>query len=244
MKLISCNIEGARHLEERLLPFFSQAKADVLCLQEVFEADLEAIKEASGLKDCVFYPQANILRENIHLPVRGLWGVAIFADEIVKSQAEVYVKHGTSTPEFFAHDNPNSMDRVLLFVQVLVKGEIFNLATTHFTWSGGSAVTAEQRVDFQSLRNALHKFPELVFCGDLNTPRGFEIWDDLAKQYTDSIPLEIETTIDQNLHKSGKDIRLVIDALFTSEHYVAKDVKVVSNTSDHMAVAGEIERVS
>lgn len=102
MKLISCNIEGERHLEARLLPFFKQQKVDVLALQEVFECDLEAIKAASGLKNCVFYPQAKVTLPNIHLPARGLWGVAIFADVILKSEAKLYVKHGPEIPEFFA----------------------------------------------------------------------------------------------------------------------------------------------
>ena len=80
----------------------------------------------------------------------------------------------------------------------------------------------------------------MIFCGDLNTPRGFEIWNDLSKTYTDNIPQEIDTTIDKNLHKSGLDIRLVVDALFTSSHYSIRNVKVVPNTSDHMAVAADL----
>jgi endonuclease/exonuclease/phosphatase family metal-dependent hydrolase len=243
MKLISCNIEGTRHLEERLLSFFKQEKADVLALQEVFECDLEAIKQASGLKNCIFYPQANIFKKNIHLPARGLWGVAIFANEIMESQIEIYAKHGLETPEFFANDNPNSMNRVLLAAKVLVQKEIFQVATTHFTWSNDGIVNDEQRQDFSALKTALNKFPELIFCGDLNTPRGYELWADLAKTYTDNMPAAIDTTIDKNLHKSGLDIRLVIDALFTSNHYVAQNIRVVPNTSDHMAVVAELARV-
>jgi len=88
------------------------------------------------------------------------------------------------------------------------------------------------------------KFEELIFCGDLNTPRGYEIWSDLAKRYRDNIPPSIDTTIDKNLHKSGQDIRLVIDGLFTSKHYSASQVRVVPGTSDHMAVVAELTRVS
>ena len=242
MKLISCNIEGDRHLEERLSSFFAREKADVLALQEVFECDLEAIKKASGLKNCVFYPQANVSKTNIHLPVRGLWGVAILADEIISQQVDVYVGGEEDTPEFFANQNPNSMNRVLLTAKVMVHGKTFQVATTHFTWSGGPIVSDEQRRTFITLKAALNKFDELILCGDLNTPRGFEIWEDLAKTYTDNIPAEIDTTVDKNLHRSSLDIRLVIDALFTTPHYLVENVRVVSNTSDHMAVVGEIER--
>lgn len=241
MKFVSINIEGNKHFD-RIFPFLAAEKPDALALQEVFEVDLEKIKQIAGFKNYIFYPQANVFRENIHLPARGWWGVAIFADEILESQAEIYVKHGLEKPEFFANENPNSMNRVLLVAKILIKGKVFDIATTHFTWSGGPAVSDEQRVNFQALKKALNKFPELIFCGDLNTPRGFELWDDLAKIYTDNIPATIDTTVDKNLHKSGIDICLVIDALFTTPHYVAKNVRVVPNTSDHMAVVAEVER--
>jgi exonuclease III len=243
IKIISCNIEGDRHLNERLLPFFKAEQPDVLCLQEVFEDDLYLLQQATGLQNCVFCPEAIVNQKNIHLPVRGSWGIAILAREIIKQQADYYVGSEQTVPEFFVNQNPNSMNRMLLSAQVRFKQQLFQVMTTHFTWSGQGAVTEEQRKDYAVLKNNLNKFQEVIFCGDLNTPRGGDIFDDLAKKYTDNIPLNIDTTIDKNLHKSGKDLHLVVDAFFTSAHYLAHHVRVVPNTSDHMAVVGEIERV-
>jgi len=242
MKLISCNIEGNRHLNERLLPFLKTEQPDVVCLQEVFAVDLWALQQATNLKSYIFCPQALVNQVNVHLPPRGLWGLAILAQDIIHSQTDYYVGSERMVPEFFAQQNPNSMNRVLLSAQVRCKQQLFQIMTTHFTWSGAGAVSKEQKKDYALLKNNLNKFQEVIFCGDLNTPRGGEIFDDLAKHYTDNIPQDVETTIDKNLHKSGKDLRLVVDALFTSVHYLAHDVKVVANTSDHMAVVGEIER--
>jgi len=239
MKLISCNIEGNRHFA-RLLSFFATEKADVLALQEVFECDLEAIKQATGLKSCVFYPQADIVNLNIHLPLRGPWGVAIFANEIIEHEAFYYFGHKDGVLSVFENSRPDLIDRVALTAKTKVAGQTFQIATVHFTWSGRAETTEAQKRDYLILKKFLNKFDEMIFCGDLNTPRGAEIWDDLAKKYADNIPQEVDTTIDKNLHKSGKDIRLVIDALFTSSQYLAKNVRVVSNTSDHMAVVGEI----
>lgn len=242
MKFISCNIEGNKHFE-RILPFVMAEKPDVLALQEIFECDLETIKEASGLKNCFFYPQANIINPNDHLPLRGPWGVAIFANEIVEHEAFYYFGHENGVLATFDNDHPSLIDRVALVAKTRVAGQDFQIATAHFTWSGGPVVSESQKRDYVPLKEFLSKFDELIICGDLNTPRGEEVWDDLAKTYTDNIPQEIDTTIDKNLHKSGKDIRLVVDALFTSAQYGAKNVRVVPNTSDHMAVVGEIERV-
>ncbi len=144
----------------------------------------------------------------------------------------------------FKNGHPELIDRVALRAKVKVNEQLFQLVTVHFTWSGDATITALQKRDYLILRQFLESFEEIILCGDLNTPRGGKIFDDLAKKYTDNIPLAIETTIDKNLHKSGKDIRLVVDSLFTSKEYVAKEVRVVPNTSDHMAVVAEIERVS
>ena len=242
MKFVSINIEGNKHFI-RLFPFLKEQRPDVLAVQEVFECDLEAIKMASGLKECVFYPQADVAMDNIHLPLNGPWGIAIFANEIISHEAFYYFGHQDGKLAPFINDDPGSIDRVVLAVKARVNHEDFQVATVHFSWSGGPDVTDKQKEDYSRLKQFLNKFDEMIFCGDLNTPRGFEIWDDLALKYTDNIPMDLDTTIDKSLHKSGKDIRLVVDALFTSAHYVAKNVRVIPNTSDHMAVVGEIERV-
>ena len=243
MKFISCNIEGNKHFE-RLFPFFEREKPDVLALQEIFECDLEEIKKITGLSNCVFYPQANIINPNDHLPLRGPWGVAIFAKEIIEHEAFYYFGHKDGVLAVFDNDHPSLIDRVVLTAKVKVADQEFRVATVHFTWSGEAAVNEAQKRDYVVLKTFLDRFDEMILCGDLNTPRGQEIFDDLATRYTDNIPAEIDTTIDKNLHKSGKDIRLVIDLLFTSPHYLVSEVQVVPNTSDHMAVMAGIERVS
>ncbi|MBI2406617.1 MAG: endonuclease/exonuclease/phosphatase family protein, partial [Candidatus Harrisonbacteria bacterium] len=58
LTLVSINIEGRRHLDTVLaflLGIDSGRGADVICLQEVFESDLEDIARALGMKS-VFAP--------------------------------------------------------------------------------------------------------------------------------------------------------------------------------------------
>ena len=47
-KLISLNIEGHKHLE-RFLPYIKEQKADIICLQEVFESGMELFKKEFGM---------------------------------------------------------------------------------------------------------------------------------------------------------------------------------------------------
>ena len=241
MKLLSLNIEGDKHLQERIFPLFEREKANVLCLQEVFQEDLPLIAEKSQLNDYIFVPQARIKEQNPHLPARGAWGLAIFAQEIISSAQHYYVGRPDILPEFFANGNPNSMNRILLIAKVQLAGKNFQIATTHFTWSGKGEVSDLQCQNFCQLKKHLAQYPELILCGDFNTPRGGEIYDELAILFQDNIPQEIDTTIDCNLHKSGQDIHLVVDALCTSPQYSVSQVKVISEVSDHMAVAAEID---
>lgn len=241
MKFVSINIEGDKHFA-RLFPFFKEQKPDALALQEVFECDLEIIKEVTGLKNYVFYPNADVNSPNIHLKDRGRWGVATFANDIIASEGIYYFQVDPGKLFIFDEKKNGLADRVLLITETKVNGQIFKVFNTHFTWSGGREVNEAQLRDYAKMKTILESNDEVILCGDLNTPRGEEVWDDLARNYTDNIPTKVETTIDKNLHKSGKDIRLVVDALFTSSHYLAKEVQVVANTSDHMAVVGEIFR--
>ncbi len=242
MKIISLNIEGNKHLDDKILPFFVKEKADVLCLQEVFAKDIQKIMQETGLDKYSFVSQAKVTKENPHLPANGLWGLCVFAKNLSKIRKHYYNGNANQIPEFFAYQDPNSMNRCLLSCQTEIDGDIFQLASTHFTWSGEGKVSDLQKENFAKLKSFLTKYPEMVFCGDLNTPRGEKIYDQLAEIYTDNIPSKIDTTVDKNIHKSGKDIRLVIDALFTSQHYKVSKVKVVGGVSDHKAIVAEVKR--
>ncbi|HNV45390.1 MAG TPA: hypothetical protein PL154_03630 [Candidatus Woesebacteria bacterium] len=242
MKLISLNIEGDKHLDDKILPFFDKEKPDVLCLQEVFAKDIQKICQRTGLEKYSFVSQAKVTKDNPHLPTNGLWGLCIFAKNLAKTRKHYYTGNANQIPEFFAYQDPNSMNRCLLTVQTEIEGDIYQLGTTHFTWSGEGKINALQKENFVKLKAALSNYPEIIFCGDLNTPRGEAIYDQLAKIYKDNIPQKIKTTIDKKIHKSKKDIQLVVDALFTSPTYAAKKVKVVAGVSDHMAIVAEINK--
>jgi endonuclease/exonuclease/phosphatase family metal-dependent hydrolase len=242
VKLISLNIEGNKHLDDKILPFFAKEKPDVLCLQEVFAKDIQKICQSTGLEKYSFVSQAKVTKDNPHLPTNGLWGLCIFAKNLSKTRKHYYNGNANQIPEFFAYQDPNSMNRCLLTVQTEIDGEIYQLASTHFTWSGEGKISDSQKENFTKLKSALAKYPEIIFCGDLNTPRGEEIYDQLAEIYEDNIPKKIKTTVDKKIHKSKKDIRLVIDALFTSPGYKASRVRVVDGVSDHMAIVAEIKK--
>jgi endonuclease/exonuclease/phosphatase family metal-dependent hydrolase len=170
----------------------------------------------------------------------------VFLPDVPKIEAAFYqYYYGVEEviPEFFAKQDPNSMNRVLVWQVVEKDGQPYRFATTHFTWSMDGQTIDLQKQTYQSMKQILETFPDLVLTGDFNAPRGKEIFTNLATSYKDNIPAEVMTTIDNNLHKAKANIQFVVDGCFTSKEYRASNVKIVDGVSDHMAVVAEISRV-
>lgn len=259
MHFISVNIEGLKHLESRVIPFLQQEQPDVVCFQELFETSLPKLRAATGL-EVVLAPMGNVLEDNPHLPPEGIFGVGLAVNP-QKWQITHWEKHyyagqaDAPVPVFFADENPNSVFRVLLVAHVQSRqqpAEKYVVATTHFTWSPRGSFTQLQAENFETLTHFLEKIPEFVLCGDFNSPRNqppaaevgglttANAFNQLASRYQDTIPSHYTTSIDSSLHKSGQQIELMVDGLFTTPAYQAENVQLVKGVSDHLAIVAEV----
>lgn len=233
-KLISINIEHEKHID-RVLDFIRHEKPDVLCLQELLERDLPVFEQALGARG-VFAPMGilplatsqEILGVGIvsHLPMGDI-------------QSHYYAKYGDQPPLW--HDEiTDPINRVLLSAEIMADGIPYSIATTHFTWSPDGQATDRQRRDLSALLAILAEYDEILFCGDMNAPRGRETFDTIAKRYHDHIPPQYLTSLDPELHRiKGKKHRMV-DGLFGTPHYKVEDVRLQSGISDHMAIVATI----
>ncbi len=243
IKLISLNIEGDKHFET-FMPFLVHEMPDVLCLQEVFEADLPRIAAETGRKCAAFYPRC---MRNLRL-AEGLesspWGVAIFSRlPFENPSGHYYLGTADIIPVFKKSDDPenepNTNNLVLVRADIRAGDQSFTICTTHFTWTPEGKVTEYQLQNQNALFKVLHSIPEFVLCGDLNAPRGKETWNRFAAKYKDNIPAHYETSLDQNLHRK-KGLMYVVDGLFTTPKYKADAVQLVDGVSDHMAIVADI----
>jgi len=236
LKLVSLNIEAHRHLEERVLPFLEAEKPDFISLQEVFEVDVPLIEQRLGMKGH-YVPMANVTETSFHIRhALGNWGVAQFTRLPTPTQSSFhYIGTPDRLPIFFENNEPNAMNRVFVWSQVEHEGQSFTLGTTHFTISKHGEWSQEQQTSLEALLKGLEQFPEIIFSGDFNAPRGGQIFSQLAERYTDNIPPEVTTSIDGQFHKAGQ-LELMVDGLFTSPEYQASEVKVVGGVSDHKAI--------
>jgi len=263
LKLISLNIELNKHFE-RNIPFFRNEVPDVLCLQEVFEKDLDMIRKETGMDHILYAPMSFVPYSSPASPLPHPYGLAdqIAAGKIPREQYELeevgiailsrtpfidedifyYWKpeHGISV-----HDSAHRRDsegRLLLTVKVEKEGKVYRIGTSHFTWSAEGQATLEQQEDAEKLLERMKSFGDLVCCGDFNIPRGGEIFHMFTSEFKDNIPHEIQTTLDKKYHRNG-ELNFVVDVLLTTPEYSAKHVRIVDDVSDHMAVVAEIESI-
>lgn len=239
MKLISLNIESHKHLD-KIIPFLQKEQPAVICLQEVYQADLPVFERSLGMTS-VFTQFASITTENKwNIPAKGPWGVAILSSlPLVKTKEAYYLQEERKDKLF---DHPNDIARALLVAQVTKDGTPYTIATTHFTWAPNKDPIPLQEESLERLLVLLDDVGDFVLCGDFNAPRGEKIFDALAAKYTDNIPLSVETTVDPEIHRTKGSVKLVIDVLFSTPEYVVQDVRVVCGVSDHCSVIGNIER--
>lgn len=247
IKLISLNIERDLHYET-VLPFLKAEAADVVCLMEVLDRDIERFKRELGMEaQYVPIAKADKGRHAEKLAKLGvLTGTAIFT-ALPREGAGVFYYYGT------AEQVPSITDPLpagrydhsrgaFLSARVVKGGAQYTIGTTHFTWTPDGSASEAQRQDMNKLLEILAQFPDIVFCGDFNAPRGGEIWAELARRYADNIPLEYQSSLDQDLH-AVHGLMHMVDGLFSSPEYRCTDTRLQCGLSDHCAVVSMIERV-
>lgn len=240
LKLLTCNIEGDKHLEQ-VIALLKAERPDVVCLQEVLGQNVSQLKEALSMEG-EFVPTMLINEENaVGFPAGSEWGVLMMTNQKDATFSKhFYVRHADGIPNF-GYMEPNATNRVLLVSDIVKDTTLFRIITTHFTWTPDGKASDEQREDFSSMLKKLDSYSEFVLCGDFNAPRGEEIWDTLAGRYQDTIPSDITTTIDPTVHRVTT-IQLVVDGIFTTSEYEVSEVKLFDGVSDHKPISAIISK--
>jgi endonuclease/exonuclease/phosphatase family metal-dependent hydrolase len=239
LKLINLNIEGNKHLKQ-IIPFIQKESPDIVTFQEVFAGDLPELERRLKLKS-YFFPLMQITQPNAwSFPLLGRFGLTVLTRLPVESIDHQYYRGNSSElPEML--DNPDAENRILIWIKVKKDDQIYTVATTHFVWAMPEDADAKQAPYLNKLLTILKPLGEFVLAGDFNAPRGQKTFNTLASIYKDNIPSEVNSTLDPVLHRAKRN--LVVDGLFTTPGYRAKNVKIVSSVSDHKAIVAEIDKL-
>jgi endonuclease/exonuclease/phosphatase family metal-dependent hydrolase len=228
------NIEHDRHLN-RVEAAIAEHLPDVVCLQEVLEADCTRLASVGGY-DVRFSISA-------HLPNRSgahrNWGVAVLSRVPVRSQSAQYY---ADDPRIRVAREPNDPRGVLVVTELEHQGQPYRIATTHFTWSADGQIDAAQRADFARLKPLLSVYPDYVLCGDFNAPRGREMFARFVDELglIDHLPASVTTTLDAQFHRAGA-LMLVVDTIFSTPQYRVTDTRVLEGLSDHKGILARVE---
>ena len=234
--LVSLNIERSLQLR-RVLPLLREQKADVVALQEVYERDIPKLAEAAGTAH-VFVPMTSYIRET----PSEIMGVAIFSRLPIRQQHVLYYGGDFDTIPELDQEDPETWNNKrfpVLFCDVEKDGMTFRIGNIHHTWTPDGLPTALQRQHTKSLLEILQSSGEFVLCGDLNAPRGGEIFDMIAAKYKDNVPPGIISSLDPDLHRA-KGLELVVDGIFSTPAYTVSGVEMISGVSDHRALLATI----
>jgi len=237
IKLISLNIEGNKHLKEKVLPFLKMEDPDVICLQEVFKNNVKSIKKS--LKMTGFFVPMGLVNYKLsnNCSFNDEWGLLVLTKlSIDNSGYKYYCGNSDNLPIFYFGVDPNIVNRAVAWIQVSNQKQSFTIVTTHFVWSFAGSISTEQTQALVRLYDSLSQFHDCVLIGDFNTPRGKEIYSDLSSRYEDNIPSQITTTIDNQYHRSKDHIEFVVDGVFSSSKYKVSQVSIVDGLSDHCAI--------
>lgn len=237
IKIVSLNIERSKHLD-LVVPFLGGQKPDVVCVQELYERDISTIAYVVG--PCIAFAPSG--RHPADPPEQGsqMIGVGIFTQLPVARKEVSYYMGGE---EQARTDESRTTTRNLGFIVCDVEkgGNIFRIGTLHFMWTPDGKPNDEQRQCLTALSPVLGSYGEMVFVGDMNAPRGGEIFSALAEKYKDNIPAHYTTSIDKDIHRAGP-LPYMVDGLFSTLDYVVSDVELCSGVSDHMAIVATIRK--
>lgn len=233
LSLLTLNIERSKHLE-RALPFLEEKHPDVCCIQELCEADLPLFVQVLG-PHYLFEPM--VLHEDDG--VFRVVGIALFSRFPIQEKEVLYYVGEQGVLRKYEHRDQSLFNRVVLVGSIEKGGEKFQIGTTHFSWTPDGNVDDVQRRDFSVMRSKLDTIGDFVLCGDFNAPRGGEIFSELARRYTDNIPLEYSTSIDKTLHRA-KNLEYMVDGIFSTERYKVLNVKMQCGLSDHCGFLADV----
>ena len=247
MKLISLNVEFNKHLES-IFPFLEKERPDIFCAQEILEEDIPKFKKVLGDYEVIFKPWSWITYGEIYPDQFGKkQGIAIFANKINSSGFSYYLGNENNTDisfeEYLASPKETRTSKVVAWIETAdTNKSIYKIATTHLPVTEKGESTPAQLNAAKRMLSSIEQFKDVILCGDMNAPRGNPTFALLNERYTDNIPAEYKTSMDQNLHRVPGLIYMV-DCLFTTPEYKADTVKLVDGVSDHMAIVAEITKI-
>lgn len=247
LKLVQVNIERSKHLD-LVIPFLLQQNADVITMQELMERDVEQFEKSLGMK-CFYAKMCMHPAEGNG----GVMGNGIFSKYPVLEEQNIYYHQSDNPIVVHTEGVPGTTANAVTVCDIEKEGEIFRVATTHFTVALNGSPNDLQRDHVQKMFKILDQQGEFVFTGDFNASRGGEIFSLIAEKYIDNVPPQYVLSLDPTMHRAGAEKLAadakaagipgqMVDGIFSTPGYRVSNVVMLGGVSDHCAFVAEISK--
>lgn len=243
LKLISLNIEEDKHYD-LVLGFLHREQPEVVCLQEVPETFLPMLIEQGYI--CSFAPMFT----SKYIAEKTLIGVAIVSKIPFVKTVNYYYQNQPAIRQNEMHKYIIGKSYACLGAHFTLHGVKYDIFTTHLPVTPHGKADEEQIIATEKMLALLAEKDSHIICGDFNIPRNINhLYKNITKKYTDEIPLQYKSSLDQNLHRLGNQTlddpifeKYMVDYIFTQSPYKATDVRLEFGVSDHSAVVAIISK--
>jgi len=244
MKLVSVNMEGARHipLVKQLL---LDEVPDTICLQEAPEFFTTSLQE-KGYQTS-FAPMLVRDRDGNNY----IEGLILASKTIQTSNAYYYYKSATDICISVSRVD-STVANAVLYADVVVDDQTYTIGTTHLPVTANGKTNDHQTACAKKMLAPLETIKPHLLCGDHNMPRGYnQLYNLFTDAYTDTIPIEYSSSMDKDLHRLGPiadqlnapifEIYMV-DYIFSQPPYQVTNVRLQFGVSDHAAIIATVSK--
>ncbi len=241
MKLISLNLWQGR-LYKNYPDFIQKHNADILCLQEVYDADrriplgdmfisLSKVKKASSLENVIFAPTLSFIIQNTKVS----FGNAVLSRYPLSNQRTVF-----TNGEYIEVGNPEdyvSNTRNAQIANTNLNGQVINLVNYHGYWEIDPEGSDRSLESITKLINEVRdRKPPLIMSGDFNLNANSKAINYLKNE------LNLRDLTEEAGSPSTMSNQIVPYTASCDHIFVSRDIKVNSFTvaddlvSDHKAL--------
>ncbi len=255
--LLHLNVERSKHIDA-VKKLLENRNPDVVCFEEAMFKDVEMFASLFGY-EFAFAPLFSLKDDDGSVDDEGPAILSKFP--ITKIKKSSYHDGLLKNPpvltldDFKPIDNQRPKNRYsyhYTLLSVLLKLENdknITISTTHFPVTDHTTPMHKDH-DLQIIENIddiehekilLNKLVDiirlipapLVFTADLNNPRGEYVYDTLAHELVDRVPI-LESSLDSELHRM-KGLKLMVDTIMTTPDVLVDSFEVIEGVSDHKA---------
>lgn len=256
-KILHLNVERNRHTKA-VIKLLEEKKPDVVCFAEAMYEDIKTISSKLGY-DFAFATRF-IFKDNeksdqegsailSKYPILNI-GKCRYDDKILKNPI-THTEKDWNTKDKERPKNRFLEKNTLLTALIQInEKQTVTISTTHFPVTDHSTpglsdhdIKSWQNIDDlehadvyldRLIKNIRSLIGPVVFTADLNNPRGEYVYDTIAHELVDRVPISLKSSIDPSLHRV-KGLELMIDTIMTTPDISVKSFEVIEGVSDHKA---------